>query len=62
MLWTYLIPNEFYILICKHDSFNVLKKLFLRCQNASEFVNDFSVENNEHFPKLKEYFKKCTSL
>ena len=30
MLWTYLVPNEFYILICKHDNFNVLNKLPLK--------------------------------
>ena len=46
MLWTYLVPNEFYIFICKHDSFNVLNKLSLKYQNASEIINDFIVEHN----------------
>ena len=27
MIWTYLVRNEFYIFICKHDNFNVLNKL-----------------------------------
>ena len=58
MLWTYLIPSEFYIFICKHDNFNLLNKLSLKYQNASEIVHDFIVENNEHFLKLKEYFKR----
>ena len=58
MLWTYLVPNEFYSFIGKHDSFNVLNKLSLKYQNASEIVNDFIVENNEHFSRLKEYFKR----
>ena len=58
MLWTYLVPNEFYIFICKHNNFNVLNKLSLKYQNASEIVNDFIVENNKHFPRLKEYFKR----
>ena len=58
MLWTYLVPNEFYIFICKHNNFNALNKLSLKYQNAFEIVNDFIVENNEHFPRLKEYFKR----
>ena len=59
MLWTYLVPNEFYIFfICKHDNFNVLKKLSLKYQNASEFVKDFVVENSKYFPRFKEYFKR----
>ena len=44
--------------IFKNDNFNVLNKLSLKYQNASEIVNDFIAENNEHFPKLKEYFKR----
>ena len=43
----YLVPNEFYIFICKHDNFNVLNKLSLKYQNVSEIVNDFIIENNE---------------
>ena len=58
MLWTYLVPNEFYIFICKNDNFIVLNKLSLKYQNASEIANDFIVENNEDFLKLKEYFKR----
>ena len=58
MLWTYLVPSEFCIFICKHDNFNVLNKLPQKYQNTSEIVNDFIVENNQHFPKLKEYFKR----
>ena len=56
MLWTYLVPSEFYIFICKHNNFNVLNKLSLKYQNASETVNNFFIKNNEHFLKLKEYF------
>ena len=41
MLWTYLVPNESYIFICKRDNFNVLNKLSLKYQNAYEFVNYF---------------------
>ena len=58
MLWTYLVPSEFCIFICKHDNFNVLNKLPQKYQNTSEIVNDFIVENNQHFLKLKEYFKR----
>ena len=58
MLWTYLVRNEFYIVICKNDNFIVLNKLSLKYQNPSEVVNDFIVENNKHFLKLKEYFKR----
>ena len=58
MLWTYLVPNEFYIFICKHDNFNVLNKLSLKYQNTSEIVNDSIVKNNGHFLRLKEYLKK----
>ena len=58
MLWTYLVPKEFYIFICKNDSFIVLNKLSLKYQNASKVINDFIVENNKHFLRLKEYFKK----
>ena len=55
MLWTYLVPNEFYISTCKNGNFIVLNKL---SQNSSKIVNDFIIENNEHFPKLKEHFKR----
>ena len=58
MLWRYLVPNEFYIFICKNDSFIVLSKLLLKYQNASQIVNDFIVGNNEHLQNLKEYFKR----
>ena len=58
MLWTYLVPKEFYIFICKNDSFIVLNKLSLKYQNASKVINDFIVENNKQFLRLKEYFKK----
>ena len=57
MLQIYLVPNEFYIFICKHGNFNVLNKLSLKCENASGIINDFIVEHNEHFPGLKEYFR-----
>ena len=50
MLWTYLVPNEFYIFICKHDIF--------KYQNVYEIINDFIAENKEHFSKLKEDFGK----
>ena len=58
MLWTHLVPNEFYNFICKNDNFIVLNKLSLKYQNASKIVNNFINENNEHFLILKEYFKR----
>ena len=58
MLWTNLVPKEFYLFICKNDSFIVLNKLPLKYQNASKIINDFIVENNKHFLRLKEYFKR----
>ena len=61
-LWTYLVPNEFYIFIYKHDSFNVLNKLSLKYKNSSEIANDSIVKNNGHFLRLKEYLKKCTGF
>ena len=64
MLWTYLLPNEFYMLICKHDNFNVLNKLSLKHENASvsEIVNDFIIEKNEYFLRLKKYLKRNTQV
>ena len=53
-----VVLNEFYIFISKNDNFIVLNKLSLKYQNTSEIVNDFIVENNEHFLKFKEYFKR----
>ena len=35
-----------------------IKKLSLKYQNTSEIVKDFIVENNKHFPKLEEHFKR----
>ena len=49
-----VVPNEFYIFISKNYNFIVLNKLSLKYQNTSEIVNDFIVENNEHFLKPKE--------
>ena len=34
ILWTNLVPREFKIFICKHDSFNLLNKLSLKYQNV----------------------------
>ena len=64
MLLTYLLPNEFYMFICKHDNFNVLNKLSLKHENASasEIVNDFIIENNEYFLWLKKYLKRNTQV
>ena len=56
MLWTYLVPNKFYIFFCKNHNFIVLKKLPLKYQNASEIVDDYIVENDENFPK--KHFKR----
>ena len=58
MLWTHVVPNEFYNFICKNDNFIVLNKLSVKYQNASEIVNNFIIENNKHFLILKEYFKR----
>ena len=57
MPWTYLVPNKFYIFICK-NAFIILNELSLKYQNASEIVHDLIAENNVHFLKLKEYFKR----
>ena len=50
------------MLICKHDNFNVLNKLSLKHENASasEIVNDFIIEKNEYFLRLKKYLKRNT--
>ena len=62
MLWTNLVPKEFYFFICKNDSFIVLNKLSLKYQNASKIINGFIVENNKHFLVFKEYFKRITLI
>ena len=52
------------MLICKHDNFNVLNKLSLKHENASasEIVNDFIIEKNEYFLRLKKYLKRNTQV
>ena len=55
---TLLVLKDFYISICKKDNFIFFNKLSLKYQNTFEIVNDFIAENNKHFPKLKEYFKR----
>ena len=62
MLWTNLVPKEFYFFICKNDSFIVLNKLSLKYQNASKIINGFIFENNKHFLVFKEYFKRITLI
>ena len=58
MLWTFLIPSEFYFAICRNDNFMVLNKLTLKYQEAYTIVNNVITADNKHFPKLKEYFIK----
>ena len=57
-LWTYLIPCELYIYICRHDNFIELNKLSLKYQNAYNILNAFVAEDNNNFPKLKDFFQK----
>ena len=57
-LWTYLIPCELYIYICRHDNFIELNKLSLKYQNAYNILNAFAAEDNNNFPKLKDFFQK----
>ena len=62
MLWNYLAPNEFYIYICRNDNFIVLNKPSLKYQNAFDIVNYFSLEENNNFVLLKDFFKKNALL
>ena len=48
-LWNYLIPNEFYVYICKNDNFLTLNKLTLEFQNTNEIVNSFILEDANNF-------------
>ena len=61
-LWNYLVPNKFYIYICKNDNFIALNKLLLKYQNAFDILNNFIMEDNNNFVLLKEYFKKNALL
>ena len=61
-LWNYLIPNKFYIYICRNDNFIALNKLLLKYQNAFDILNNFIMEDNNNFVLLKEYFKKNALL
>lgn len=56
-LWNYLIPDKFYVCICKNDNFLTLNKLTLKFQNANEIVNNFILEIAKNFLSLKECFK-----
>ena len=57
-LWNYLVPNEFYICICRNENFLILNKFSLKYQNAFDIVNNFILEDNNNTFLLKEYFKK----
>ena len=61
-LWNYLVPNKFYIYICRNDNFIALNKLLLKYQNAFDILNNFIMEDNNNFVLLKEYFKKNALL
>ena len=61
-LWNYLIPNKFYIYICRNDNFIALHKLSLIYQNAFDILNSFILEDSDNFLLLKEYFKKNALL
>ena len=61
-LWNYLIPNNFYIYICRNDNFIALNKLSLKYQSAFDTLNKFILEDNNNFLLLKECFKKNALL
>ena len=61
-MWNYLIPNKFYIYICRSDNFIALNKLSLKYQNAFDILNNFILEHNNNFLLLKECFKKNALL
>ena len=62
MLWNYLIPNEFYIYICRNDNFIALNKLLLKYQNAFDIISNFILVESNNFVSFKEFFKKYVLL
>ena len=56
-LCNYLVPNEFYIYICRNYNFIELNKT-LKYQNVFDILNNFITENNSNFLTLKDCFKK----
>ena len=56
MLWSSMIPNEFYNFICQNDNCTTLNKIKLRFQDMLEIVRNF-MDNQENYQKLKEWFK-----
>ena len=61
-MWNYLVPNEFYIYICRNDNFLALNKLLLKYQNAFDILNNFISEDNSNFLLYKECLKKNALL
>ena len=61
-MWNYLLPNEFYVYICRNENFLLLNKLTLKFQNANEIINKFILEDANNFLLLKECFKKNAIL
>ena len=61
-LWNYVIPNNFYIYICRNDNFIALNKLSLKYQNGLDILNRFILEDSNNFLLLKECFKKNALL
>ena len=61
-LWNYLIPNNFYIYICRNDNFIPLNKLSLKYQNAFDILINFILEDNNDFLVPKKYFKENALL
>ena len=55
MMWNYLVPNEFYIYICRNDLI-VLNKLSLKYQNAFDIVNNVILEKSNNFVLPKDFF------
>lgn len=55
MMWNYLVPNEFYIYVCRNDLI-VLNKLSLKYQNAFDIVNIVILEKSNNFVLPKDFF------
>ena len=62
ILWNCLIPNGFYVYICRNNNFLTLNKLTLKFQNGNEIVNNLILEDANNFSWLKECFKKNVVL
>ena len=49
ILWNCLIPNGFYVYICRNNNFLTLNKLTLKFQNGNEIVNNLILEDANNF-------------